>query len=322
MHRPGMEESTDTAAAPAQGRRLDPALLALAEAQEGVLTTSQLRLGGYCSRALVDLVDGGVLDHPGRGLYVVAAATREDPVARHRQLVAGARLLYEDAVLVGATAVLAHEVPVWGADLTHPALRRPIIRSGGMRAFWVRGGVGQSVETGWGPASPLPDSLALLALDHGIVPGVVSADAALRAGRVTVEELSAAVEAVATWPGGSRAVAMRSFADGRRESVGESRCGVELALVGIAVTPQVEIRRADGSLVARVDFVVDGTNVIVEFDGKVKYADGDPSVLWREKRREDELRALGYTLVRITWADLERPGAVAAKVQAAIRQCA
>ena len=36
----------------------------------------------------------------------------------------------------------------------------------------------------------------------------------------------------------------------------------------------------------------------------------------------DELRALGYTVVRITWADLERPGAVAAKVRAALRDVA
>ncbi len=142
---------------------------------------------------------------------------------------------------------------------------------------------------------------------------MVSADAALRTGQVTPDDLSAAVEGVSSWPHGSRAVAMGSLADGRRESVGESRCGVDLALAGISVTPQVEIRRPGGGLVARVDFLVDGTMVVVEFDGKVKYADGDPAVLWAEKRREDELRALGYVVVRITWADLERPGAVAAQ---------
>ena len=62
---------------------------------------------------------------------------------------------------------------------------------------------------------------------------------------------------------------------------------------------------------------MDGANVVVEFDGKVKYAAGDPEVLWDEKRREDRLRRLGYVVVRITWADLERPGAVAAAVRAA-----
>jgi len=100
--------------------------------------------------------------------------------------------------------------------------------------------------------------------------------------------------------------------------VGESRCGVALAIAGIDVTPQVAIRDEHGDLVGRVDFLVTGTKVVVEFDGKVKYASGDRQVLWDEKRREDRLRALGYTVVRLTWADLERPGAVAAAVQRAL----
>jgi very-short-patch-repair endonuclease len=307
---------------PRTGTTLDTALLALAESQEGVLTTAQLLAAGYCSRAVVDLVGRAVLDHPGRGLYIVRAQARTEELSRHRQLVAGARLLYDDAVLVGASAVLAHGIPVWGVDLGRPSVRRPIVRSGGMRVFHVRRGAGPSVDTAWGPASPLPDALALLAVDAGIVSGVVSADAALRSERVSTEELARAVADVASWPRGSRAVAMQSFMDGRRESVGESRCGVELGLAGIRVTPQVEIRRPDGRLVGRVDFAVDGTRVVIEFDGKVKYAEGDPRVLWSEKRREDDLRALGYVVVRITWADLERPGAVVAKVRAALRQCA
>ena len=51
----------------------------------------------------------------------------------------------------------------------------------------------------------------------------------------------------------------------------------------------------------------------------MKYAAGDPKVLWDEKRREDRLRRLGYLVVRVTWAQLERPGAVAAAVRAALR---
>ena len=131
-------------------------------------------------------------------------------------------------------------------------------------------------------------------------------------------ELEKALDAVRTWPHASHAASMLRFADGRRESVGESRCGVALAIAGIDVTPQVAIRDEHGDLVGRVDFLVTGTKVVVEFDGKVKYASGDRQVLWDEKRREDRLRALGYTVVRLTWADLERPGAVAAAVQRAL----
>ena len=88
-------------------------------------------------------------------------------------------------------------------------------------------------------------------------------------------------------------MSMLALADGRRESVGESRCALALAVAGIRVVPQVEIRDEGGFLVARVDFVVAGTRVIIEFDGKLKYASGDPAVLWEEKRREDRLRPHG-----------------------------
>ena len=91
---------------------------------------------------------------------------------------------------------------------------------------------------------------------------------------------------------------MLRLVDGRRESVGESRCGVALAMAGIDVTPQVTIRDERGHLVARVDFLVDGTKVVIEFDGKVKYAAGDPAVLWDEKRREDRLRGWVMSAIR------------------------
>ena len=65
-----------------------------------------------------------------------------------------------------------------------------------------------------------------------------------------------------------------------------------------------------------VDFAIVGTRVLVEFDGRSKYgAVGD---LWAEKQREDRIRALGYEVVRLTWADLRDPDRVARLVAAAI----
>ena len=301
---------------------LDAALVTTARAQQGMLTTAQATAAGLSAPVLVKLVKAGVLQHPGRGLYAVAALAECDPEAWHRQLCAGAFLLYPDAVLAGTSALLAHGIPVWGAPLTAPSILRPVKRAGGMSAFWVRPARGESLSTEWGPASPPAPALVQHAVDHGIVTGVVSADAALRQGAVSLEQLAEQVDAVATWPHSSRAASMLRLVDGRRESVGESRCGVALAMAGIDVTPQATIRDEYGDFVARVDFLVDGTMVVIEFDGKVKYAAGDPEVLWHEKRREDRLRRLGYVVVRITWAQLERPGAVAAAVRAALRTSA
>ena len=76
-------------------------------------------------------------------------------------------------------------------------------------------------------------------------------------------------------------------------------------------------------MIARVDFLLSGAAVVVEFDGRSKYVDSDTSsgqrVLAQEKDREDALRSLGYEVVRLTWADLKDPEAVIRAVRAARR---
>ncbi|MDT0213903.1 type IV toxin-antitoxin system AbiEi family antitoxin domain-containing protein [Rothia sp. ARF10] len=299
---------------------LDPALVALAAGQQGLFTTRQARRTGMSPAALVHSVRSKELLHPARGLYAVSALVDpSSPVTWHRARAFGATLLWDDATLNGTSAVLARGVRVWGVDLTTVHVLRPIDRSVRVGCFRVRQWTGQPVAaTSVGPAVSLPTALVAHAMDHGIVQGVVSADHALHERLVTPVELEEAVDVVRGWRHGSRAVSALAFADGRRESVGESRCAIALMMAGFVVEPQVEIRDRTGHLVGRVDFLIPGTNVIVEFDGRLKYDTGDPSVLWAEKRREDELRRLGYVVVRLTWADLERPGAVAAKVRSAI----
>ncbi|MCA1781254.1 MAG: hypothetical protein LC679_03500 [Intrasporangiaceae bacterium] len=303
---------------------LDPGIVLLARSQHGMLTTAQLSAAGIGSADAVALVSRDVLRHPGRGLYAVAAMSSDDPEIWHRQLVAGAFLLYPDAVLTGTSAVLAHGLPVWDAPITRPRLLRPRDRSAGMKAFHIRRAASRqdSVEGPWGPCVPLADALVEHAMDAGIVPGVVSADAALRSGAVTDKGLAAAVEQVRSWPRSNRASAMLVFSDGRRESVGESRSAITLAFVGIELVPQVTITDPGGRFVARVDFVVKGTKVIVEFDGRLKYSDEGGTSLFEEKKREDRLRALGYIVVRLIWADLETPGRAVAKVREALARVA
>jgi very-short-patch-repair endonuclease len=89
-------------------------------------------------------------------------------------------------------------------------------------------------------------------------------------------------------------------------------------MAGLDVEPQVVIRDEVGDVVARVDLAVRGTRVLIEFDGLVKYREGGSEALIAEKRREDELRRLGYVVVRFTWADLYRPERVVARVRAAV----
>ncbi|MEO7268602.1 MAG: type IV toxin-antitoxin system AbiEi family antitoxin domain-containing protein [Knoellia sp.] len=299
---------------------LDSALMELARAQHGLFTTTQAQRCGMSPQALSQSVRSGVVLHPAHGLYAVASLVDPtSPEQWHQVLCFGASLLWDDASLTSTSAVLAHGVTVWGADLARVPVLRPIDRTVRRGVFRVRRWRGQPVaSTPWGPAVELSHALAQHAVDHGIVSGVASADRALHSGLVTPEALRQAAEVLAPFRHGSRAMAMVAFADGLRESVGESRCAVVLTTAGLIVDAQVEIRDSTGHLVGRADFVVRGTNVIVEFDGRLKYDSGDPGVLWAEKKREDALRRLGYVVVRLTWADLERPGAAAAKVRSAL----
>lgn len=119
-------------------------------------------------------------------------------------------------------------------------------------------------------------------------------------------------------PGRAAFKAVLDRVDPRAESPGESLTRLVMWMLGYALTSQVEIRDATGALVARVDFLLDGAPVIIEFDGYRKYESASSLVL--EKKREDRLRALGYEVVRLVWSDLTDPEAVRRLVEQAIRR--
>ncbi|UMG91172.1 hypothetical protein [Nocardioides sp. TF02-7] len=62
--------------------------------------------------------------------------------------------------------------------------------------------------------------------------------------------------------------------------------------------------------------------MFLEFDGREKYlkhrrpGESIEDAVLREKRREDLICQLtGWRCIRITWADLERPGVVAQRIR-------
>ena len=83
------------------------------------------------------------------------------------------------------------------------------------------------------------------------------------------------------------------------------------------MTPQVELRRDGQSY--WVGFMLDGTRVVIEFDGRMKYT--DPKVLFVEKQREDEIRSWGYVVVRLTWDLLNEPPRVRQRIEDALALC-
>lgn len=294
---------------------MDSALVDLSDAQSGVVTTRQLKQLGHTRKSIAGLVRDGTLVRLTRGAYA-ACVPPEGPsrtVEWHRLLGRAAQLLYPDGALAGHSAMVALDLPVWGSTLTRVHLERPIRREVLTRDLVIRPPFRDSAA----PPGVVPVAQGLVqhCMENGATPGIVAADAALRESVVTQSDLAEAAAVVKGWPRSSRVRTMLALVDGRSESVGESRLRVGLTLLGVLVEPQVVIRDERGRFVARVDFLVKDTKVVIEFDGLVKYRDGGAEALIAEKRREDELRRLGHHVVRVVWADLENLGALVARLR-------
>ncbi len=160
-----------------------------------------------------------------------------------------------------------------------------------------------------------------VAAHHGFKQTVVALDAALHAKTLDMARLDAILEAERLRVGHRALAAARQTADAASESPGESLTRLLLRDLGYALRSQVEIRASGPSFLARVDFMLTNHRVVIEFDGLVKYADGEGSAnrqaLVREKAREDRIRSLGFEVVRLVWADLYRPERVRSLLEAA-----
>jgi very-short-patch-repair endonuclease len=137
------------------------------------------------------------------------------------------------------------------------------------------------------------------------------ADAALHEGLCEPAHLDGVVSSMGKAKGVGAVRWVRNNADRSAESPGESWCRLVLRELGYEVRSQVLIR--DGDFAARVDFLLEGTNVIVEFDGLMKY--GAAGAVAAEKHRQARLEALGYVVIRVVWEQLMDP----ARLQRRIR---
>jgi hypothetical protein len=120
------------------------------------------------------------------------------------------------------------------------------------------------------------------------------------------------------------------LADGRAESVGESR-SVHLFWAQRLPKPELQYHVLDrhGELIGITDFAWPECGLLGEFDGKAKYLrylrpGEDPGdAVFREKQREDRLRRVtGWSMVRLTWADLSDPAGTAATIRSMMRVAA
>jgi hypothetical protein len=151
---------------------------------------------------------------------------------------------------------------------------------------------------------------------------LVVLDSVLHLGLSNSDSLQRRFELMGSWPHMRHLHIPVRMANGKSESAGESRGRWHFRSIGVpAPQCQFEVYDADGILRGTCDWAWPEHRTLGEFDGRAKYGrllkpGQDPGeVVFAEKQREDELREItGSSMVRLTWADYERPRVLAARL--------
>ncbi|HET8600569.1 MAG TPA: type IV toxin-antitoxin system AbiEi family antitoxin domain-containing protein [Segeticoccus sp.] len=294
--------------------------------QGGVFTRTDALECGYTDVGIRALVESGMCRRLARGVYGLPLPQPVNAEARHRQRARGLLRRYAGrAAASHHSALLLHGLPTYGVDLgrvhltaqgrthgsTHPEF------SIHRRVPWA-----EPVDVRGGLALPVAAALAQTATLMGSTTAIVAADAALHREMLSVADLRDAADRVLRWSGGREALVMARMADKRSESVGESRLRLAFSALQIPVEPQFKVMDGD-RVIARSDFRVKGTRLLIEFDGLVKYRgqDGADAIV-REKKREDQVRRLRWDFERFVWDDLDNLPQIASRVWEGRRRAA
>ena len=290
----------------------------------------ELIADGTHDRAIAALVADGSLHRVRHGAYVDGAAWRAcDEVGQHG-LALRAVLRQAKAAVVGShiSALCEWDVPLWDTSLDLVDVTREDQKSG-RTAAGVRQHLGalreedvvelNGVRLTASTRSGI-DSLSLYDVEHGVT---VISDLLHR--KLTTESrLDECAAYMKHWPNTLNHGLVLRLANGKCESVGESRTWYLCWRQHLPMPqPQYIIKDRWGLEFARVDFAWPELKVFLEFDGKSKYlkylkpGESVTDAVLREKKREELICELtGWRCLRITWADLYHPERVAARIRA------
>ena len=299
-------------------------------ALDGLISTPQLRTLGYEPPTLRRLCRDGVLRRVIRGWYEVPALTRpghELPPYERAELdhkiltMALVRSFEGRAAASRQSAIVLLGGRTWKADLElahldrvgddHSRHRKGAVLHPRIAPFLVNATEGFQLGGGYVCVPPAVAAVQVgLADSRGVtrarpLESLIAAEGFLWSKAMTRAELDEAVEL--------------RHASGGSETVGETRCMYQCRGLGYELEQQAPIPGTP----YLADALLKGERVIIEFDGRVKYAEDVASglreggVLWKEKRRQDQLNRLGYEVVRITWDVLNKPHEILRRIEAA-----
>lgn len=294
-----------------------------------VLLRKTLLANGHDDRSIRRLLADGVLTRVRRGAYTDKKNHDQlDASGRHGMK---ARAAYQQAqtgvILSHVSALPEYDVPTWGLDLADVHLTRPDAKAGrheaGVHQHCGKLVDGDVVERhGMDVMTPTRLALEVTTVARAEA-GLVVVNHFLHSGMTTMEELLERYAAMEHWPNTLRTGLVLHRADGRIETVGESRTWHLILEAGLpAPVPQYPIRDSSGRVIYRVDFAWPELGVFLEFDGKVKYekllqpGQRASDVVLAEKRREQVIcRLTGWRCIRLDWSDLDRPARTVARLR-------
>ncbi len=302
----------------------------------GFFTRAEAREFGYDDRAVTSAVRARRWLRIRRGFYTFPDAwTALDEVGRHQvRSHAVLRSLGPAVALSHVSGAIEHGIDTWGVDLRRVHVTR------------LDGGAGRSegdvvhhegfcldedvVEVN-GHLVLSPDRCAVEAASRASGDaGLVLLDSLLHKELASHDQLMTRFELMQHWPHTRPLHITVRMADGRAESPGESR-GRHFFWSHHLPAPQLQFKVYDerGRLVGTTDWAWPECGLLGEFDGRVKYgrllAPGqDPGeVVFAEKQREDLLREVtGFAMIRLIWADYERPRLTVSRIDRLLRRAA
>ncbi|GAB2925753.1 DUF559 domain-containing protein [Rhodococcus aerolatus] len=159
--------------------------------------------------------------------------------------------------------------------------------------------LGDVVAPGGVPVTAVVRTLVDLAAALPRLEAVWCLDDALRRGLVTRTDLQAAARGRGLPGVGSRV----ARADGLAESILETAARLALGDAGVPLpVPQLVVRDASGAAVARLDGGYPELRLALELDGRSVHS--APAAVFRDRRRQNALEALGWRVLRFTWWDV------------------
>jgi very-short-patch-repair endonuclease len=293
---------------------VDRAIARLAAAQHGVVSRSQLVALGVSVHAIKWRLRTGRLHPVHRGVYLVGHSEAPE-LAREMaaQLGCGPRALIShrsaarlDRLFPLPNHVHIVDVTVVGCD----AGPRPGIRIHTVRTLLRRDVVHHGPLRLTSPARTLLDLAAVLS-DSELEVGIAQAR---RRGRVTDAQLEDQLARNAGRRGAGRLRALLALERGPAFTRSEAERAM-LALVRRANLAVPETNVFVGGY--EVDFLWRTERLVGETDGRAWHF--DPLAFENDRRRDAELAALGYLVMRVTWRQLvNEPNQVASRLRRAL----